>query len=185
MTTRDDGGREQRFEAAYRRHYARVFRFLRACRVADDEAHDLAHESFRKFYEKLPTIRSDNEWPFLQSIVRSVFLNWLRARKTIKRSMTLVEMDSPDFTQELAAPDEPDLGERQQAASRRKQLYDAIAELPEGQQQAIFLWLEDKPYDDIASELGVTVDAVKSRLRDAKRFLRSRLGTDAVPEDEQ
>lgn len=186
MTTRDVGDRQRRFEAAYRRYYPRVIGYLRACRVTDSEAHDLAHDAFRKFYEKFPTIRdSEREWPFLQTIARNEFLNWLRSRKTAKRNMALVEIDSPDFTQELAAPEGPDLAEQQQTAMRRKQLYDAIAELPEGQQKAQLLWLEGKSYEEIAAELGISVDAVKSRLRDARRFLRSRLGADALPEEEQ
>jgi len=57
-------------------------------------------------------------------------------------------------------------------AVRRKQLHDAIAALPEGQRHAIQLWLDGFQYNDIAHALGVTVDAVKSRLRDAKRHLR-------------
>ena len=31
-------------------------------------------------------------------------------------------------------------------------------------------------YDEIQKTLGITLDAVKSRMRDAKRYLRERLG---------
>lgn len=60
----------------------------------------------------------------------------------------------------------------------RKELHDAIAALPEGQRHAIQLWLDGFHYSDIAHALRISVDAVKSRLRDAKRHLRPRIGDD-------
>jgi DNA-directed RNA polymerase specialized sigma24 family protein len=56
-----------------------------------------------------------------------------------------------------------------------KQLHDAIAVLPEGQRHAVELWLDGFQYADIAQVLRVSVDAVKSRLRDAKRQLRANI----------
>jgi DNA-directed RNA polymerase specialized sigma24 family protein len=48
------------------------------------------------------------------------------------------------------------------------------------------LWLNEFTYDEIAKFLRISVDAVKSRLRDAKKFLRARLGDgNALPEDEE
>jgi DNA-directed RNA polymerase specialized sigma24 family protein len=47
----------------------------------------------------------------------------------------------------------------------------------------VHLQLQDYTYDEIAAALRVTVDAVKSRLRDAKKSLRARLGdAEAFPE---
>jgi DNA-directed RNA polymerase specialized sigma24 family protein len=64
---------------------------------------------------------------------------------------------------------------RQAEALRRKQWHDAVAALPEGQRHAVQLWLDGFNYTDIAHALGVSVDAVKSRLRDGKRHLRPSL----------
>jgi DNA-directed RNA polymerase specialized sigma24 family protein len=36
--------------------------------------------------------------------------------------------------------------------------------------------MENLKYDEIAKILGISTDAVKSRLRDAKRYLREQLG---------
>ena len=65
-----------------------------------------------------------------------------------------------------------DHASREAEALRRKELHDAIAALPEGQRHAMQLWLDGFHYTDIAKALGVSVVAVKSRLRDAKRHLR-------------
>lgn len=69
---------------------------------------------------------------------------------------------------------------REEEALRRKQLHDAIAALPEGQRHAIQLWLDGFHYSDISYALGVSVDAVKSRLRDAKRHLRPSLAASSI-----
>ena len=60
-------------------------------------------------------------------------------------------------------------------AVRRKRMHDAIAHLPEGQRRAVQLWLDGFNLAEIAGALGVTLDAVKSRVRDAKRHLRASL----------
>ena len=184
MTNRDDGSADDGFEAIYRKYYARVWRYYRACRVSDDEAHDFAQDAFKRFYERMKQLRGEEPWPFLQSIARSVLLNKLRDQKTAKRNGRMVEIDDPEVA-ELSAPEDLDYAERQHQEMRRNSLYQAAAELPEGQRQCLGLWLGGFKYDEVAGVLGITVDAVKSRLRDAKKQLRARLGVDTLPEDEE
>ena len=85
----------------------------------------------------------------------------------------------------MPAPEEPDYAERQHAALLRRNLHDAVAALPDGQRQCLSLWLAGFKYDQIGKTLRITVDAVKSRLRDAKKQLRARLGADTLPEDDE
>jgi RNA polymerase sigma-70 factor (ECF subfamily) len=167
---------DDRFEAIYRKHYARVWRYYRACRVSDDESHDLAQDAFKRLYERMDSIRGADEWPFLESIARTVLYNHIRARKAGKRSGTIVEIDDPELLFEVSAPPEPDYAEQQTAARRRKDLAAAVRELSAGQQQCLRLWIQGFKYEDIQKTLGITLDAVKSRLRDAKKLLRDRLG---------
>src|SRR5436305_9104116 len=170
--------RDERFEAIYRRHYARVWRYYRTCRVTDDEAHDLAQETFKRFYQRIDLFRGQDEsvWPFLETIALNVFRNWLRAGKTAKRSANIVELDDPEFTYEPPAPEGPDYADREQAAQRRAALRHEIAGLPKGQQDSLRLWMEGFTFEEIARSLHITLDAVKSRLRDARKALRLRLG---------
>jgi RNA polymerase sigma-70 factor, ECF subfamily len=176
--------RHERFEALYRKYYGRVYRYYRRCRVSDDESHDLAQDAFKRFYEGMDRYRGDAEWGFLETIALNVLRNWVRAAKTAKRTANLVEIDDPGFSHEPAAPEQPDYAERQQESINRKKLHDAIAELSEAQRQCMKLWLDDLQYDEIANALHISMDAVKSRIRDAKKLLSARLG-DKVPEDER
>ena len=124
-------GALKKLESIYRRHYARLWRYYRTCRVSDDEGHDLAQDAFKRLYEHIDLFRGQDEavWPFLEKIALNVFRNWLRAGKTAKRSANVVELDDPEFTDEPPAPEGPDYADREQAALRRQRLQQAIAEL--------------------------------------------------------
>jgi RNA polymerase sigma-70 factor, ECF subfamily len=187
MRNGNGGDRNERFRALYQKYYRRIVRFyVRAFRFAEEDGEELAQEAFLRFYEAMDEYRGDAEWAFFESIARNVAYNRIRSGKTQKRNGRTVDIDDPELVaNEPAAPEEPDYAERQEAASRRKRLYDAISALPAGQRECVQLWLDDFKYDEIAKVLCMTMDAVKSRLRDAKRQLRARLGDEgALPEDE-
>lgn len=170
------GTRNGRFEAIYRKYYARIWRFHRSFGVADDESHDLAQETFKRFYEALERYRGEAEWAYLATIARNVLYNWARAAKTAKRSAEMVQLDDPELAFDVAAPEEPDYADREHERARRQRLQEAIGELPDGERECLRLWVLGFKYDEIAATLRVTMDSVKSRLRDAKKHLRERLG---------
>ena len=173
-TVADD--RDERFEAIYRRLYARVYRFYRSCGVSDEEAHDLSQDAFKRFYEKFDLYRGEAEWSYLETIARNVLYNWVRAQKTVKRSAAMVEIDDPELVFDPPAPEQRDYADEEEARLRRKRLKEALAALPQGQRECLRLRIQGLTYEQIAAALRITVDAVKSRLRDAKRHLRKQLG---------
>jgi RNA polymerase sigma-70 factor (ECF subfamily) len=178
--------RDERFKSLYQKYYRRVVRFyVQAFRLAENDAEELAQEAFLRFYEALDEYRGDAEWAFFETIARNVAYNKIRSQKTAKRGAKTVDIDDPNFNQEPAAPEGPDYADRQEDARRKQRLHDAIAQLPAGQRQCLQLWLDELKYDEIAKVLRISVDAVKSRLRDARRLLRERLGEgEALPEEE-
>jgi RNA polymerase sigma factor (sigma-70 family) len=185
MIGRGNGDRDDvRFEAMYRKFYGRTYRFFRRYGLADDQAHDLAQMTFTRIYQNFPQYRGEAEWGFIEKVARNELLNWIRAGKTAKRNAEVQSLDDIAAEQQPRIEDGPDLAERQQSQMRRARLWAAIAELPEGQRQCMELWLGDTKYDGIARTLDITVDAVKSRLRDARRSLRDTLG-EALPEDDE
>ena len=193
MTIREsDSGRDERFEAMFQTYYARVYRFLRGYRLSQDDANDLAQEAFTRFFEKIDQYRGEAEWGFLQKMARNLLINWWRDKSAAKRSGPTVEIDDTAELLQLAAREAPDYAEREQKALRRKHLYEGIDELPEGQRQVILLQLADLKYEEIAKTLRISVDAVKSRRRDALKSLKARFRNepggiewpDTIPEDE-
>ena len=168
---------DERFEAIYRKNYARVWRYFRANNISDDEAHDLAQDAFKRLYERMDQIRNDDAGGLLASIAKTILLNRVRARQTQKRSAPLVAIDDPELVfNEPAAPPERDYGERVEEEERWERVRRAVAALPAGQRECLRLWIEGLQYNEIMKVLGISMDAVKSRLRDAKRYLREQLG---------
>jgi RNA polymerase sigma-70 factor (ECF subfamily) len=185
--TNNDGGasREDRFRDLYRRFYWRMVRyFMRVSRLSQEDAEELTQESFLRFLEAMDEYRGEAEWAYFEVIAQRVLYNRIRAQKTAKRNAEMVDIDGPGFSNEPAAPAGPDYADRQQTEIRRRQLHDAIAELPAGQRQCLMLWLQEFKFEEIAKALRISLDAVKSRLRDARRLLGARLGHN-LPEDEQ
>ena len=188
MKNGNGGDRNERFKTLYQKYYRRVVRFyVRAFRFAEEDAEELAQEAFLRFYEAMDEYRGDAEWAFFESVARNVAYNKIRWRKTQKRNARTVDIDDPEVSRnEPPAPEQPDYAEQQHEALQRKRLYGAISELPPGQRECVQLWLDDFKYGEIATALHTSMDAVKSRLRDAKRQLRARLGEDGtLPEDEE
>jgi RNA polymerase sigma-70 factor (ECF subfamily) len=168
---------DERFEDIYRKSYARVWRYFRRNRIADDEAHDLCQDSFKRLFERMNQIRNEDPWPFLATIAKTILLNRVRARQTQKRNAPIVEIDDPELMfAEPAAPAEPDYADRQAEETRRTQVRAAVAALPPGQRECLRLSIQGFKYDEITKILGISLDAVRSRLRDAKRALRRQLG---------
>lgn len=177
MTTRRHGGPadDARFESVYRQYYARVWRNYRWNGVADDEAHDLAQDAFQRLYERMGEIRGTDPWPFLKTIAHTVLLNRIRARQALKRSAQMVAIDDPETHKELPRTPEPDHAGQEETVLRQAGLYREIDALSEAQKQVILLQLQGQSYEDMAATLHISVDAVKSRRRDALRQLKSRL----------
>lgn len=173
---------EQRYEAMYRRHFSRVFRYLKSQIGHDADAQDLAQETFQRVYENFGDYRGEAEWSYLQTIARRVMLNWIRGRQTLRRGAETLPIDDEAVVPRLPVSEQPDYAELEQKALRRRRVVQAVEELGEAQREVLRLWTRGFKYKEIATVLRISDDAVKSRLRDAKRHLRARLGEDALPE---
>lgn len=187
MTKRRDGDdRDEQFAMLFHRNYARLVRFYKGYRLTPQDASDLAQEAFAKFYEKFDQYRGEAEWGYVQKIGRNLLINWWRDRSAAKRSGTHVDIEAPGVSGELPTSQQPDYASRVEEEERLARLHDAIRGLPEAQSQVLRLQMSGLSYEQIASTLRVSVDAVKSRRRDALRALKSRMGRDVMlPEDEE
>ena len=183
----------ERFKALYEKYYRRMVRFyMTAFRRTEEDAKDLAQEAFLRFFEAVDEYRGDAEWAFLETIARRVEYNHTRSRLAAKRGRGRdISLEDVPLGLEPAAKSGPDYADRETARILRKRVRDAMAELSPGQRQCMQLRAEGFKYKQIASILRITQDAVKSRLRDAKKQLQERLGEksvdwpDHLPEEEE
>ncbi len=188
MTTRDKGGAgsNEVFRSLYDRYYARMLRyFQRVFRMSFQDAQDSAHDSFIRLFKTMDEYRGEAEWALLETIARNVAYNRARSLATLKRGAVKPEsLDDPEFPRKELEPVQTHPVDRLIEKERTRRLIQAIETLPKKQQRCLRLWLEDHSYQQIADILRTTVDGVKSRIRDAKKLLRERLGAEGVLPEE-
>jgi RNA polymerase sigma-70 factor (ECF subfamily) len=186
MSRNVNGVHDELFRSMYNRYYARMLRFFRRVfRVSEADAEELTQDSFVRFYRTMDEYRGEAEWALLETIARNAGYNRVRSLNTIKRGAV-----KPDSLDDWDHDDHPEAAQthpldRMIDAELRTRLRNAITELPKGQRQCLQLLLDDLTYDEIARALRISLDAVRSRIRDARRLLKERLGDEGVlPEDE-
>jgi RNA polymerase sigma-70 factor (ECF subfamily) len=152
----------------YDRHAGVLFRFL-VRRVGRDTADELLGETFRIAFERRATFdctRPDAR-PWLYGIATNLIARHRRAEmRRIKATARLVATQAGDAVADRVAAD-VDARETWPAVA------EAIAELPDGERDALLLLVwEELSYDEIASALQIPVGTVRSRLNRARRRVR-------------
>jgi len=173
------------FEGLFRRHYERTVLQLARMGFSREEARDLAQDTFVRVYQDVANFRGQTiaeENAFIRKTALRVGLNELRRRRAAKRKPEEIPMEdlpSPENapSRDLFTGQTPLSGE--DYAGRREtiqRLLDAIRELPENFQGPLRLRIRGHTYNEIGARLNLTVDTVKSSLRDARRRLHEKLG---------
>src|SRR5436190_3861058 len=158
------------FATLFDRHAGTVFRFL-VRRVGRDTADELLGETFRIAFERRPAYDTSrpSARPWLYGIATNLLARHRRTearrlRATALLAITRATLDTDAVDAADAAVDASHLFPR---------VTDAIAELPDGERDALMLhaW-EELSYDEIAAALDIPIGTVRSRLNRARRRLR-------------
>lgn len=161
------------------RHAQPVFHFL--CRMLgnEDDANDLAQETFVRVYSNRDSFRAGAKFStWLYTIAANLARNHLRWRSHRQHD----SLDAPATTESNAPLSEVLPGSEAlpsgaaEAAERAAAVRTAVAELPEELRESVVLaeW-EDKSIAETATILKLTPKAVESRLYRARQQLRGRL----------
>jgi RNA polymerase sigma-70 factor (ECF subfamily) len=166
----------------FERHYRRTVQYLMAeFKFTRADAEDLAQDAFLRVLRSSEEFRGGVEWAFIKTTAHNVAVNRIRDGKAAKRSGVSVSFDDlPGEVRDGSQRADVSLIRREQTDAFRKRLKRAIAQLPEGARLCYLLRRRGKSYEEMSVILGITVNAVKSRLHDAKRRLQDAIGK--VPE---
>lgn len=163
--------KETRDEAAYEdlyRYYApRLRSFMRRRGLEERQSHELAQDVMGRVWEKTdlydPLKASASTWIF--SLARNMLIDAVRKRRRAEVDMT-DPMLVPD------SPPAPDAGLT--ARDRTSALRSAIATLPEDQATVLTrIYLDGMRQIDVAEQLNIPLNTVKSRVRLAIGKLRA------------
>jgi RNA polymerase sigma-70 factor (ECF subfamily) len=171
-------GQGAALNALMERHATGVFHFL--CRMLgnEDDANDLAQETFARVYRARDSYRPEQKFStWLFTIAANLARNQIRWRSRHPN----VSLDAESETTEQTLGDTlPANGssphEAAEAAERAEAVRSAVQRLPDDLREAIVLceW-EDLSVAEAATVLSTTPKAVESRLCRARNLLRERL----------
>jgi len=150
-------------------HFApRIKRHLMQCGSLEVQAEELAQEALVAVWRKAalfdPALSAASTWIF--TIARNLRVDLLRRRQGLETADEAFDFD-------MLEGDEPAADERLHASRQSERLRGALAQLPDEQQQVLRLsYFDDEPHARIATELGIPLGTVKSRVRLAVAQLR-------------
>lgn len=171
-------GHEAALNDLMERHAAPIFHFL--CRMVgnEDDANDLAQETFARVFRARASFRPGEKFStWLYTIAANLARNHFRWRSRHPN----IPLDPGTETREIApvatlVSAEPTPREAAHTSERAVAVRRAVSALPDDMREAIVMCeLEERTLADAAVILGVTPKAVESRLYRARQILRARL----------
>jgi len=155
-------GDQNAYGALVRKYQNMVYRLALSIIGDCEAAEDVAQETFLRAYESLPRLQKPASFAaWIAGIARNLCRNLLRKRKNTPLSLDYLA----ELGHEISAPGEtPD---------HRIELFEAmrriIAEMPPKYREVLDLrTAEEYSYNEIADFLGISLNAVKSRVYHAK-----------------
>jgi len=160
------------------RHAKPVFHFL--CRMVgnEDDANDLAQETFVRVFRARASFRTSEKFStWLYTIAANLARNHFRWRSRHPNVSLDTETGETEQTFGSTLPaNDPAPNEQALTAERAEAVRTAVSKLPEDLREAIVLceW-EERTVAEAAAILEATPKAVESRLYRARQILRERL----------
>lgn len=140
-----------------------------------DEAEDVVMETFRAVWENITPVSADSTglMPYLLRVARHRSIDRLRSRRRRERQLSMAAPH--EWSRQTVAPIEPDEAGHP-GWQVHAQVHAALAGLPDEQLAAVQLaYFEGLTQSEIATQLGIPLGTVKTRLRLAFTRLRTSL----------
>jgi RNA polymerase sigma-70 factor, ECF subfamily len=148
-------------------HLDRLYRAAWALCGSRDEAEDLVQETFARVLARPRLLRNEDDLGYLLRALRNTFLNQKRAERARPRSAPL-----PDELDLVADP----RATQPQAALEARELYAAVAELPDDFRDVLVaVDITGLSYKEAAQALRIRVGTVMSRLYRARQQVVRRI----------
>ncbi len=171
-------GHDAALDDLMERHATSVFHFLCRMLANQDDANDLAQETFFRVYRARASFRTNERFSsWLYTIAANLARNHFRWRSRHPNVSLDAETDTPgqSLGSVLPSRSQPP-SETALATERAVAVRAAVSRLPEDLREAIVLceW-EERSMAEAAAILDTTPKAIESRLYRARQILRERL----------
>jgi RNA polymerase sigma-70 factor, ECF subfamily len=178
---------EENAEKLYRRFRPGVRSFFQRKGFSPQECDDLTQDVFLQVFKSIETFRRESRFErWLWKISNHVYSNEIRRRRTEKRGARKQSLDldaaietkeGPAAALEIPAPG-PNSDAEFVGRERSKALHAALKDLPDQMRRCCILRYErGLKYKEIAVVMGISVEAVKAHLHQARKHLQQPVGS--------
>lgn len=170
------GGSHKAFETLVHKYQRQIANLIYLSMGNRDEVEDLSQEVFVRAYRSLPRFKFDASFfSWIYRIALNLCIDEIRKKK-IRRVLSL-DFLTEDAIENQRQDHSPSLTSEGTLYDERKEIIrDALQQLSMEYRQIILLReYEDLTYEDIAKTLGISMQAVKSRLFRARAELKELL----------
>ena len=176
LVRRCRAGDTSAFGGLVERHQSRVYHLCLRIVGDPDEARDAAQDALIAGWRKLDQFRGDSAFTtWLHRVTVNACYDQLRKRRR-QPMLHLAFEDERDHEPGPSIPDHAD------AVATSAEVSAALQRVPDEFRAALVLAdVEDLPYDEIATILGVAVGTVKSRVHRGRVALAGAMGLDREP----
>ena len=154
---------EKNFLNDFEKNQNIVHKICRIYTTNQDQHNDLFQEITIQIWKNYSKFRGESKfstWMYRVSLNTAITL-YRKSNRSIKTQ------DFSDVSFKIKAEDYDDTKDRQ-----LKALYDGLRELNDIEKALIFLYLEDKPYKEIAKTLGISEGNARVKMNRSKEKLR-------------
>ena len=169
-------GHEQSFEDLVRRYQRQVGNIIYLTLGSREEIQDLTQEVFIRVYRALPKFEFDSSFfSWVYRITMNLCIDELRRRR-IKKVLSLEFLTEGTLEKERKSKDFSTAADEVLADEKKSVILSALQKLSSEQRQIVIMReYEDLSYNEISGILGISLQAVKSRLFRAREELRQLL----------
>lgn len=150
-------------------HLDRLYRAAWALTGSREDAEDLVQDTYAKILTRPRFLRGEEDLWYLLRTLKNVFLSQRRTLASRTPSVALDEDVDPVEAPEAVRPDR---------VAEAREVYAAIAELPDGLREALVaIDIVGLSYDEAAKALKVRQGTITSRLFRARQRVAEKLGS--------
>ncbi|MDR0765611.1 MAG: sigma-70 family RNA polymerase sigma factor [Odoribacteraceae bacterium] len=159
------------FKQVFDKHYETLCVYAARFTRDMDDAEDVVQDTFVKWWEIIGNKPSASTRAYLYQMVKNACIDRARARRNDTVNINVLIDDEESLFQPEAEND-----------SRVDILLEAIDALPEKAHRVfVAICVNKRKYKEVASEMNVSVNTIKTQFSRSLKFLRERLGE--VPRD--
>ncbi len=162
---------ESAFAALVDLYTPALFRIVRRMVPDTMEAESILQETFWRFWQALPRVRTDQPLlPYLATVASNL------ARDRFRRERRLEDVDVDAVLEGETGESDLDFGRQAEDETALRRLAEEVQALPFAYRSVIALRYEaGMSYEEIAAALSLPINTVRTHLRRAKEILRRRL----------